>query len=287
MPPDQDPAPREQRLVFGEDPELYDKARAGYPADLVSEVMSFGSLVRGDRAVEVGAGTGKATVAFARAGLQITAIEPSPEMAAVSSRNCAAFPEVSVVVSAFEDWDGGGELRDLVFAAQSWHWIDPSVRYAKAATLLRDGGTLALMWHRTDWAGEELHDELDELYRRVDPELRERNPGFPGLDWAAQDDLLIAEIEASGFFEGAEDRTFHRVDTFGADGFVNLLATQSDHRLLPDERRIALFSELRGLIERHGGTVEVPHATWLIMVRRSSTTRSRHPSPTPGAGGRT
>ena len=271
VPPDPGSAPREQRLVFGEDPELYDKARAGYPAGLVSEVMSFGSLGRGDRAVEVGAGTGKATVAFARAGLQITAIEPSPEMAAVASRNCADFPDVSVVVSSFEDWDGGGEPRDLVFAAQSWHWIDPSVRYAKAAALLRDGGTLALMWHRTDWSGEVLHDELDELYRRVDPDLRERNPGFPGLNWSAKEDVVVAEIRASGLFEGIQDRTFRRLDTFSADTFVNLLATQSDHRLLPDERRNALFSEIRAVIGRHGGTVEVPHATWLVMARRSST----------------
>lgn len=260
---------REQRLVFGEDPELYDRARAGYPSELVSAVMAYGSLSPGDRALEVGAGTGKATVAFARAGVRVTAVEPSPEMAAVASRNCAGFPDVSLAVSSFEDWDDGGERFDLVLAAQSWHWIDPAVRYSKAASHLRSAGTLALMWHRTDWSGEPLRDHLDALYRRAEPELRERNPGFPGLDRPDDDAAFLDEVATSGYFTDVEEHTFRRKDTFVADGFIALLGTQSDHRLLPTQRRESLFEEVRRIVESHGGTVEVPHATWLVTARRS------------------
>lgn len=261
---------REQRLVFGEDPELYDKARAGYSQELVDAVVQFARIHAGARSVEVGAGTGKATVAFARSGLDITALEPSPEMAAVAMGNCANFANVSVVVSPFEEWDGAPGSSELVFAAQSWHWIDPRVRYVKAAKVLREGGTLALMWHRTNWSGETLRGELDELYRRVDPELRARNPGFPGLARPEDDGELIDEITATGLFADVTELTFPRVDSFGGDEFVNLLATQSDHRMLAPERRQVLFDEVRRLIRRHGGRVEVPHATWLVLARRRS-----------------
>jgi len=258
----------EQRLVFGEDPELYDKARAGYPSDLVSAVTAYGGLSRNDQAVEVGAGTGKATLAFARAGLRITAIEPSAEMAAVASRNTAGFPAVSVVISSFEEWDGAQDTYDLVFAAQSWHWIDPTVGYSKAAALLRDGGTLALMWHRTDWSGEPLRDELDSLYREVDPDLRSFNPGFPGLDPPDDDAAFLEQVASAGPFTDVAEQRFPRKDTFSAESFVELLGTQSHHRLLPEERREKLLRGVTQLIERHGGTVEVPHSIWLVMARR-------------------
>ena len=259
---------REQRLVFGEDAELYDRARAGYPAELVDAVMEYGDLSEGDRALEIGAGTGKATVAFARTGLQITAVEPSPEMAAVASRNCSSFPNVSVVVRSFEEWEGAAGGSALVFAAQSWHWIDPALRFQKAAALLREAGTLALMWHRTNWSSEPLRGELDELYRRVDPELRERNPGFPGLDGPGDDTWFLEEVAGTGLFGAIGDRLFARLDTFSSDTFVSLLATQSNHRMLPAARREALFAGVREVIDRHGGTVEVPHSTWLVLARR-------------------
>src|SRR5712692_3838624 len=96
---------REERFIFGEVAGLYDQARPGYPEALVDDVLAYVGQVS-PRVLEVGAGTGKATVAFAARGLQILAIEPAPEMAAMASRNCEAFPGVTVEVTTFEEWPG-------------------------------------------------------------------------------------------------------------------------------------------------------------------------------------
>ena len=219
---------REQRLVFGEAAELYDRARAGYPEQLVDDVLHHtpgaGSFAR---AVEVGAGTGKATVAFAARGIEIVALEPSAEMAAVARRHCGRFPQVRIEVTSFEDWPVEANAFDLVFSAQAWHWVRPDVRYRKAAEALRPGGTLALFWHRTRWSGEALRDELEQLYRRLVPELYAQAPGFPGLTPPRGDDTLVDEIAASGLFEHATPRTYPWSVTFTADSFVELLLTQS------------------------------------------------------------
>jgi hypothetical protein len=55
-------ARREQALVLGEVAETYHRVRPGYPDALVDDVFAFGMLEPGDRAVEVGAGTGKAVL---------------------------------------------------------------------------------------------------------------------------------------------------------------------------------------------------------------------------------
>jgi SAM-dependent methyltransferase len=266
---------REQRFVFGEAAELYDRARAGYPEALVEEVLRFtGVEMARPRAVEVGAGTGKATVAFAARGLEILALEPSPAMAAVAMRHCSRFPRVRIVGATFEDWTVDASAFDLLFSAQAWHWVDPSVRYVKAAQVLRAGGALALFWHETHWRGEPLRDELDDLYRRLAPELHARNPSFPGLSHRSEDeegDELAGEITAAGFFDDVTTRIYPWRASLTGDGLVELLESQSDHRLLPEETRNRLFDALRAVVAAHGGEVVVPHTTFLALARRRST----------------
>jgi SAM-dependent methyltransferase len=259
---------REQRFVFGEAAELYDRARAGYPEALVDDVLGFTGVEGGQlRALEVGAGTGKATVAFAARGVEILALEPSPAMAAVAMRHCGRFPRVSIAGITFEDWPLQAGAYDLLFSAQAWHWVDPSVRCVKAAQALRPGGTLALFWHGTHWQGEPLRDELDALYRRITPELHARNPAFPGLLNPDEDGTPAGELADTGLFTDVTTRTYPWSASLTGDGLVELLGTQSDHRLLPEEARAQLFGALRELIAVHGGEVAVPHLTLLAMAR--------------------
>jgi SAM-dependent methyltransferase len=258
---------REQRLVFGEVAELYDRARAGYPDALVDDVLgSGGADGPGLRALEVGAGTGKATVSFAARGVDILAVEPSHHMAAVARRNCQQFPNVRIETISFEDWPVQAGGFGLVFSAQAWHWVTPEVRYHKAAQALRPRGTLALFWNRTQWHAGALRDELEAAYRRLAPDLYAKEPGFPGLGWHREDSA--GEIRATGLFQGERVRTYPWSATFTADSFIDLLLTQSDHRLVPEGARARLFDAVREIIARHGGEIEVPHAAVLVTAIR-------------------
>lgn len=259
---------REQRLIFGEVAELYDQARAGYPDALVDDVISFaGGGGPRLRAIEVGAGTGKATVSFAARGLEIVAIEPSAEMAAVARRNTAPFPGVRIEETSFEDWAAPPGGFGLVYSAQAWHWVRPEVRWRKAAQALRPGGTLALFWNRTRWDEQPLKDELDALYRRLVPDLYAQHPGFPGLSPHGEGVDMRAEVRETGLFDDERVQTYPWSATFTADSFTDLLLTQSDHRLLPEEQRSRLLDAIRETIARHGGQVVIPHHTLLAMAR--------------------
>jgi SAM-dependent methyltransferase len=259
---------REQRLVFGEVAELYDSARAGYPEALVDDVLEYaGADGQQLRAVEVGAGTGKATVSFAARGLQILAIEPSPAMAAVARRNCEQFPGVRVEETSFEDWAAPAAAFGLVYSAQAWHWVRPEVRNRKAAEVLVPGGALALFWHRTQWQAGQLRDDLERLYQRLAPDLIAQKPTFPGLAPSPSHDLVADEIRKTGLFRDEATREYPWSATFTADSYLSLLMTQSGHRMLPDERRTELLSGVRDVITAHGCEIEVPHVTLLAMAR--------------------
>jgi SAM-dependent methyltransferase len=82
-------------LVFDEDPERYARARPGYPPEIFAAMRELGGLVAGARVLEVGAGTGQATVGLLAAGAEVTAVEPGPGLAAALRQRFA--PAVRVL----------------------------------------------------------------------------------------------------------------------------------------------------------------------------------------------
>ena len=255
---------REQRFVFGEVPDLYDRARPGYPQALVGDVLAFAG-VASPRTLEIGAGTGKATVAFAARGLEILALEPSPEMAAVAARNCAAFPGVTVEVGTFEEWKGSGTSFDLVIAAQSWQWLRPGVRCRKAHEELRAGGALALFWNIPLWEDAGLRGELDAVYERLAPELVGFG-AFPGLRASKHMASMLEELDTSGLFEPLTRSSYRWSVAYSVEGWLDLLNTHSDHRLLPDARRLALLDGVAEVLNRRGGAFEMAYETQLYLA---------------------
>ena len=134
-----------RRVTFDNIADSYHQARPDYPAELYDELVSAAGLSPGDRLLEIGCATGKATLPLAARGFRLTCLELGHELAAAARRNLAGL-DAEVIDSSFESWQptSGSAGFDLVFAATAWHWIDPEVRYRKAWQLLRPGGHLAI-----------------------------------------------------------------------------------------------------------------------------------------------
>src|ERR1700737_2851663 len=97
-------SPERLRSTFDEAAELYDRARPGYPSELFDDLAELAGLGPGARVLEIGAGTGQATLPLAERGYIVTAIELGPNLAAVARRKLARFPNVAVTVAEFESW---------------------------------------------------------------------------------------------------------------------------------------------------------------------------------------
>jgi SAM-dependent methyltransferase len=252
-----------RRLSFGGVAELYDRSRPSYPAALVDGVLEFAGAGEGDRALEVGAGTGKATVLFAERGLEVVAIEPSAEMAAVARRNYAAYENVTIEQVEFERWRLDGRPFALVFSAQAWHWVDPERGFAAARAVLEPDGALAVFWNRPDWGATELGDALGAAYRRSgdgDGDLMDPNsPGEPG-DW-------FSEIENTPGFDAAEERTYGWRATYTTAQYLDLLGTQSANLVLEPAQRDRLLTDIAGVIDGQGGRFELSYLARLCLAR--------------------
>jgi SAM-dependent methyltransferase len=247
---------REQRTVFGEVAERYEQTRPTYPTALFDQILAFGDLHAGDRALEIGAGTGKATHAMLERDLRVTALEPSPGMATVL-RNTG----VPVVETTFEDWTVEHGAFDLVYAAQAWHWVDDAIGYPTVAAALRSGGTVALFWNQPEeWDGE-LGRDIDAVYAAHAPSLLRASE-----QWDL--DATIEQLETRGDFEAVTKLTVPWTQAYTTDEYVALMGTHSNHRMLDDDVRARLHDALGAVVAHHGGRVEVVYNADAYLARR-------------------
>jgi SAM-dependent methyltransferase len=240
---------REQRLVFGEDAERYDRARPTYPAELVDQLVAW---VGADaRVVDVGCGTGKATRLLAARGMVGVGVEPHAAMAAVARRHLADWPGWRVDDSGFEDWEPrpGDTPADLVTCAQAWHWLDPAVRLHKAHALLRPGGWLALWWNANELADESpARLAINDIYARREPGMTVL-PSCGNLPRPGRDEPIPTGVG----FGPHVDRVISWSQEYTTDEWIDLLQTHSNHRLLPPERLAALLDAVAEAIDADGG----------------------------------
>lgn len=201
--------------VFDEDADLYDWVRPGYPAQLFDDLAELAGVGPGCRLLEIGPGTGKATMELAGRACRITAVELGPNLAAVATRNLGALheahqqpgepiPRAEVVVSAFETWPLPDERFDIVVGATAYHWLDPAVRVAKIAEALRPDGMLAVVeTHHVAGGDEGFFVDVQECYERWDPTT---TPGYrlPAVNDVSQ----AADTDHSGLFDRAVFRRY-------------------------------------------------------------------------------
>ncbi len=241
---------QDRRLVFGEDPELYDRMRPSYPPALIDDLIALPGVGPAARALDIGCGTGKTAALLAARGLTGVAVDADAAMAAVARRRLATLPSWRVDVAPFESWaPADGEWPfDLVVSAQAWHWLDPNVRLPKARALLTPGGWLALFWNVPAEDHSPLRRALDEVYDRLAPGLR--RTGGP------------KEMPPG------ERRSYPWRQTYSADQWVDLARTHSDHRMLPTDRLGPLLAAVHAAIDAHGGVYDHPYDCVLWLHRR-------------------
>ena len=259
------PRLRERRLAFGSVAAQYDRARPSYPAEVFDTLIEHADLRPGERVLEVGAGTGKATRLLLDRGLHVIAVEPDPAMADLLARNCRG-RELEVVQGDFEGYKPHERVR-LIVSAQAWHWVDHATGFARAHEVLAPEGVLAAIWTVPDWQTTLLRDALRAAYAAHAPELEPEFPMHPGSGPVGFEPGWREGIDSvAGFGDACSIIHRWRAD-YTAEQYCQLIATHQDHILLEASRREALLEAIAAAIDRDGGRVELVYATFLGMAR--------------------
>lgn len=251
---------------FGSVAETYARLRPGYPPAAFEDIVSLTGIPDGGSILEIGPATGQATLPLAQRGYRITGVDSDEALVAEARRTLAAFPNVELHVSRFEDWPLPPEPFDLVLSATAFHWIDPAIRYVKAASALKRGGALTVInTYHIKGGTEAFFEDVQSCYDSYMPAdsppraLRDAGAIAPGT----------SPYEVSGLFTAVESRRYVWQETYSARVYADLLSTYSDHIALPEETRTALLDCVVALIvERYGGSIDKQYLTELIVARK-------------------
>jgi len=266
---------RENRGHFDEITQAYDKIRSGYPQEIFTDISQYTNPTTTKSAIEIGAGTGKATQPILDAGYNVTAIEISPNMATFLQERFTGNNNFSVTITPFEEAKLQENSYDLIYSATAYHWIDAEIGCPKVFRLLKSGGTFALFrYNMLPGNNEELNEAIQTIYQQH-YNSHYKSAKKPEKLSHSQLNQPAAIKRSFGFSDlstyGFRDITMKLYDhqkTFTASEYINLLETFSDHRQLPESNRTALFAGVKEAIQNHGNQHQLHYTYQLYMGRK-------------------
>jgi SAM-dependent methyltransferase len=247
---------------FDDAAQLYDEVRPRYPEEIVEQIIAFAALPAYGCIFEVGCGTGQMTLPFAQRGYAMLAIDQGERLAALAAQHCRPYPQVCVVPCAFEAWQGAAGGFDLFVSAQAFHWIEPQYGLARAAELLKSGGTIALVWTADRSQGSAFWQATEPIYDEYNPVASSGNTSgchiatYRGALRTCQQFVALEEVRKAW------------TRCYSAEEYLKLLWTFSDHRALPEPNRSRFFEEIGQVIAQMGGEVIRDYETLALLAKK-------------------
>jgi SAM-dependent methyltransferase len=225
------------------------------------------------KALEIGAGTGKATQSVLLKGYDVTAVEIGENMSEFLRRKFRAYGGFRVINSAFEDADLHDDTYDLLYAASAFHWVDATIGCPKAYRLLRDGGVFALM--RFNWIPADDSAVVAQIRRAYEThfeshygkESRRLSKAEYSQPVGLKKGFGLSNMGDYGFTH-VDHTTYDEEITYTADEYIRLLDTMSDHRALPESHRAALYAQLRNIIAENNGHIRQGYLFQLYLGKK-------------------
>ncbi len=251
------------RTTFNTDEYNYDKTRPDYPIELFEDVFNCSNLYADRDVLEIGIGTGQATLPFLQKGCNLTAVELGDRLARYCKQKFSAFANFRVINSDFLKADLPEKHFDLIFSATAFHWIPKESGYAKIKTLIKPNGVLALFWNHPFVSN--VNDETNRASIAVYQKYRPNDKTPIQFD-ESKCQAINNELAHYGF-KDIQSKIYRRTRTLTSEDYVNLIKTYSDHNALPAQIRLAFEQEMKQTIDDVGGKINIYDTIDLYLAK--------------------
>ena len=251
----------EYRRIFDTIPELFDRYRPRYSRELFEFLIAQTDLGPGKKVLELGPGTGQATDPILDTGCDYLGIELGGRLCEKMKMKYGSRSNFSIVNDDFITHDFGGESFDLIYSAATIQWIPEETAFSKTFSLLKPGGTLAMMLTRSDYRtpDEALYARIQKVYDEFfRPEVRYRNMHPP---------FTYSNAPKYGY-AGFEERCFYGKRVFSADEYVSFCKTHCDHIVIPEPYKTRFFDGLRKAVLEAGDRIVFEDTYVLYLAKK-------------------
>jgi protein-L-isoaspartate O-methyltransferase len=253
--------------VFAEN---YHSVRPGYPIRVFEDIKRLCGIDDISRLLEIGAGSGIATVELAKLGGQILAIEPGAHLAAIARKQTESSQNVQVIQGTFETFQSSN-LFDGILAFTAYHWIDEGIKYRKVLDLLADSGSLVLVWNSFFLSDSEVMTEVGKTYHEYLPDAYPNNPNTAEINEGVLTKIHRREqevVQNSLFYTIALHKYF-TIYNYNAETYPKLLNTFPKVVEVEEVKKRRFLEQISQVVRKYG-TVAVPVLTTLIVCKKRS-----------------
>ncbi len=244
--------------------EAYELYRPRYPDVFFKEIFQKVGMGSNPRILEIGCGTGKATESFKSLDCILTAIDPGANLIKIASKKFSNSPHINFICSPFEKYVCA-EKFDLVFAAESFHWLEPNTRLKKISGLLKNDAAISIIWNKHIWEDSVFIRGLHEIFAQSLPEFK--------------DALCLKNLEEEINHQKTElinSKLFHDIQviryrwhqTCSADEFIGMISTYSYILEASEKERQQLFTYIHELINSCGGKIMKPYESLAFIGKK-------------------
>ncbi len=250
--------------------ETYHSIRPGYPAQLYVDIKKLCGVGKGSRILEIGAGSGIATVELAKICGRVVAIEPGKHLAAIARKQTKKFSNVEIFEETFEGFKSSNRF-DAVLAFTAYHWIDQGIGYQKVRDLMGDAGSFVLVWNSFFLSDSAVTAEVNRAYHKYLPNAYPNESSVGDVNDGVLSKLHRRELEVvqNPMLYTVGIRKYYTVYNYKAETYPKLLNTFPKIVEVEEEKRHRFFERVSEIVSNHG-TISVPVLTTLIICNKRS-----------------
>ena len=246
----------------------YHSVRPGYPSALFGDIKEQCEIDEDSHLMEIGAGSGIATVELAKLGCHIIAIEPGAHLAAIAREQTGKFKNVEIVEGTFENFKTTEKL-DGILAFTAFHWLKEGDKYKQVLDMLNGSGSLILVWNSFFQDDSLVTAEVNRAYHEFLPDVYPDESSVVSVNEGVLSKLNSREQEivANPLFYAVYLRKYLTVYNYDDQTYPKLLNTFPKVVEVGEEKRHKFFERISAIVKRYG-VISVPVLSTLIICQR-------------------
>jgi ubiquinone/menaquinone biosynthesis C-methylase UbiE len=244
----------------------YEQVRPAPPPALVGLLTQLIQLPHPALVVDLGSGTGLSTTIWGEQAERVIGIEPNADMRQEALGKMEGYPYAAKIEyregvahqTGLED-----NCADIVTAAQSFHWMEPTATLAEIARILRPGGLFAAYDYD---APPTIYWELDRLFQEVTSRLMEliQERGLANTLKIWPKNKTLEPLRESGHFRFLREVLLHHIEQGDARRFLAMMQSNALSQQFQFTEQESGFDRLRQAALQYIGSEPIP---WYLSYR--------------------